>query len=172
MARIKLEQRSHRSDSPHGPVTVELLYGGAAVRVGGPGIPAVEILAATTRAPRMTIDGTAALLEVRTRRPGRHGVRDTLRTRGNSWVQASVPAATYRLQPLDSRHARLLRDGRPVADATGGPRPSPDARLHWGPGVGQADVAVGHALAGAFGAGAHGLLWNLTAAWLDFLDQW
>lgn len=148
---------------PYGPMRISRAgWPAAVVRVDGPGIPAVTVAGATIgvdgrRAPTTTGSGWDP--------------------RRKSYTRAvEIGGHRYELRPTGLFHARFTRDAVPVARARGTllaynpfrSLPGIDARLTWTPEAAPLDVALGQAMAIAFGAGSPGLLTWLFFFWLDW----
>ncbi|GGT69561.1 hypothetical protein [Streptomyces lateritius] len=126
------------------------------LRVSGYGMPTVELVRATgatvnrlvpigTRRPAqltLTVDGAPARI-----RPARGRL-----LRRSYRVDARVQGTRYRLMPYAYDRSRLTRDGRRIGalSSTGNGRVDAD----WAVGASPRDIAVGTALAAAFGTGA------------------
>ncbi|WP_418958237.1 hypothetical protein [Streptomyces tritici] len=144
---------------------VDLDTAAGLVRVGGEGLPEVVVtrtgegetddaIPVGTRDParlRLTVDGREAELRPAKGRLSRRSFR----------VDAVVDGVAYRLVPCSYAESRLSRDGRVLGrlDCTG------DGRVgaEWDTEPGPADLAIGTALAAAFGTGA--------APWWEILAQ-
>ncbi|MER5549848.1 hypothetical protein [Streptomyces sp. NPDC002589] len=164
---IRLSQ--HRTaDSPFGPIRISFNPGLLTViaLVQGPGMPPVTVV------PGRDIGAISINRQVIPTRRGSDGswaLRRRTRTR-----TALMGDRSYELRPTGLRRARLLRNGTPIAEARGTLRsyvslrdiPGLDARLTWSHGVDPTDVAIGHAMVFAFGAGAPGALVSLASIWL------
>ncbi|MER7111581.1 hypothetical protein [Streptomyces sp. NPDC000229] len=145
--------------------TVRLLSGAGTLDVTGPGLPHVRLVRATgtepdphipigTRDPALltlTVDGRPAGIAPAKGRLSRRSYR----------VDARVGTARYRLVPCGYGESRLLRNGRRLGElqSTGDGHVTTD----WDENakVAAQDVAVGTALAAAFGTGAQPL-WETT----------
>ncbi|MGW0122250.1 hypothetical protein [Streptomyces sp. NPDC003327] len=126
------------------------------LRVSGHGLPTVELVRTPGTAPdahtpigtrraallALTVDGAPAGLRTARGRLLRRSYRVDVRTGGER----------YRLMPCDHDRSRLTRGRRPVGEL----QSSGDGRVvdTWEPGATPLDVAVGTALAAAFGTGA------------------
>ncbi|WP_328404847.1 hypothetical protein OHS70_36655 [Streptomyces sp. NBC_00390] len=144
-------------DLPGAPV-VELDTDGGTLDVSGPGIPHVRLVRAAgarvdphipigTRDPALltlTVDGVAARILPAKGRISRRSYR----------VDAAAGGTAYRLVPASYADSRFLKDGRRLGrlDSTGDG--TVGAEWHDDATVRPQDVAVGTALAAAFGTGA------------------
>lgn len=151
----------------HFPATPAVLLRSDAgtLDVTGPGLPHVRLVRATgtepdplipigTRDPALltlTVDGRPARISPAKGRLSRRSYR----------VDARIGDARYRLVPCGYEVSRLLRDGRPLGEleSTGDGRVTTDWDEHAK--VLAQDVAVGTALAAAFGTGAQPM-WETT----------
>lgn len=168
--RRKVRLTRHRAiDSPFGQLRISYDSWPSVIAVlDGPNVPTVKTLPGRDLGG-MTFDGRPVPLQ----RAGRAWSM----TRASRTRTALVGDRGYELRPTGLRRARLLRDGRPIADASGTLRsyspfreiPGLDARLRWQPGVDPTDVAIGQAMVVAFGAGAPGALANVFLFWLDWI---
>ncbi|WP_241833390.1 hypothetical protein [Streptomyces caatingaensis] len=97
----------------------------------------------------LTVDGERAVL----------GLGRGRLTRRSYAVDATCAGTAYRLVPDSFDASRLLRDGRRLGSFTSGLTPDGTctASADWAAGAAPTplDAAVGHALAAAFGTGAH-----------------
>ncbi|GAA2482219.1 hypothetical protein [Streptomyces gobitricini] len=157
----------------HFPATpdVELRSGDGTLDVTGPGLPHVRLVRTTgtepdphipigTRDPALltlTVDGRPARISPAKGRLSRRSYR----------VDARVGGVRYRLVPCGNEESRLLRDGRRLGELES----SGDGRVtaDWDENatVPAQGVAVGTALAAAFGTGARPM-WETT---LDVLGE-
>ncbi|OKK02639.1 hypothetical protein AMK26_23850 [Streptomyces sp. CB03234] len=145
--------------------TVMLRSGAGTLDVRGPGLPYVRLVRAPgtepgphipigTRDPALltlTVDGRPARVSPAKGRLSRRSYR----------VDARVGDARYRLVPCGDEESRLLRDGRRLGEleSSGDGRVTADWDEDARPTA--QDVAVGTALAAAFGTGAQPL-WETT----------
>ncbi|MFF8275347.1 hypothetical protein ACF05T_04385 [Streptomyces lateritius] len=126
------------------------------LRVSGYGMPTVELV----RAPGATVN---RLVPIGTRRPAQltltvDGAPAPIRPargrllRRSYRVDARIQGTRYRLMPYAYDRSRLTRDGRRIGalSSTGNGRVDAD----WTAGASPRDIAVGTALAAAFGTGA------------------
>lgn len=137
-------------------VQIDLDGPAGTLRVSGHGLPTVELVRAPGTAPdahtpigtrraallTLTVDGQPATLRPARGRLLRRSYRVDVRTGG----------ARYRLVPRSYKESRLTRNGRRVGEL----QSSGDGRVidTWEPGATPRDIAVGNALAAAFGTGA------------------
>ncbi|MFG2867878.1 hypothetical protein [Streptomyces sp. NPDC048338] len=136
------------------------------LRVSGHGMPTVDLVRKPgtepdrhtpigTRRPdllTLTVDGVGARIRPARGRLSRRSYR----------VDATVDGVTYRLVPCSHQESRLLRDGRRIGALESAGDGRADADWDEGVPVEPRDVAVGTALAAAFGTGA--APWWETAA--------
>lgn len=169
--RRKVRLTKHRvAESPFGQIRISHdSWPSVIARVQGPGMPTVTVLP-DRDSGGMSVNGQHVPLKRRNRG---WDPRRITRTRS-----ALVGDRGYELRPIGLCRSQLLRDGELIADTYGTLRsyspfreiPGIDARLTWSPGADPTDVAIGHAMVVAFGAGAPGTLASLTFFWLDWLN--
>ncbi|MFI1974485.1 MULTISPECIES: hypothetical protein [Streptomyces] len=137
-------------------VQIDLDGPAGTLRVSGHGLPAVELVRAPGSRPdthtpigtrraellALTVDGEPAVIRPARGRLLRRSYRVDVRTDG----------VRYRLVPSGHDHSRFTRDGHRVGELLC----SGDGRVidTWEPGATPRDIAVGTALAAAFGTGA------------------
>ncbi|MET9835999.1 hypothetical protein ABZ078_43515 [Streptomyces sp. NPDC006385] len=153
-------------DSLFGPLTVHLDTEHGQVVVEGGAIPRIVLSrAAGTEAeehiPVGTRDGGALTLTVDGEQAGIHPAKGRL-TRRSYRVDVRHARHVWRLVPDSLPDSRFLRDGRRLGAFTceGDGRVSADWRADAAPDA--VDVALGYALAAAFGTGAQPM-WMLVA---------
>lgn len=137
-------------------VQIDLDGPAGTLRVSGHGLPAVELVRAPETPPdahtpigtrkaallSLTVDGEPARIRPARGRLLRHSYRVDVRTDG----------VRYRLVPCGYDYSRFTRDGRRVGELLC----SGNGKVidTWEPGATPRDIAVGTALAAAFGTGA------------------
>jgi hypothetical protein len=153
-------------DTVSGPLTVRLDTGRGEVVVEGEAVPRIVLRrAAGTEAeehiPVGTRDGGRLTLTVDGEEAGVHPAKGRL-TRGSYAVDVRHAGHVWRLVPDSIPSSRLLRDGRRLGEFTseGNGEVSAEWRADATPET--IDVALGYALAAAFGTGAQPM-WMLVA---------
>lgn len=150
-------------DDHHGEISVELSgeRGDTLVVTGGDAIPRVVL----TRAPEAEVDehtviGTRAPRHLRLTVDGHDAEITPAKgrlTRRSYRVDVTYAGVAHRLVPVSMATSRLTRDGKQIGEFSS----DGDLRVsvEWAEGaeVAPVDVAVGHALAAAFGTGGQPL---------------